>query len=337
MTLKRATLFFLPLASFIVFFWLSQMNKHPNSVWIYASIYKEVVADFDEALRREFPELRIFWYQSGSENVAARVNAELSTGSTHAQILMTSDPFWYLELKRAGHLFPYSSRASSDLPHKYRDPENTFMINRLPIGVIAYDKSVISKNLAPRSWDDLTHPKWRNKLTMPSPLESGTATTFVSQLVRQKGWDYFKALQRNNLLASGGNSAVIQRIENKEMPMGIVLLENALQAQKRGSPVEIVYPSEGVILVPSPIALIASSEVNDSTKQVYDFFFSEKAQEIFVKHHVYSPLKPSLFPAGARPFSEIEKTVFDWDANILEELQRTKDADKKTFTELIIK
>lgn len=312
------------------------MKKQPNSVWIYASIYKEVIADFDEALREEFPDLRIFWYQSGSENVAARVNAELASGSTQAQILMTSDPFWYLELKQAGHLLPYSGPLSHHLPPEFRDPDNTFMINRLAVGVIAYDNSVIPEHLAPKSWEDLALPQWKNKLTMPSPLESGTAITFVSQLVRRKGWKYFKALQANHLLASGGNSAVIQRIENKETPIGIVLLENALQAKRRGSPVEIVYPAEGVILVPSPIALVASAHTSESVKKVYDFFFSDKAQEIFVKHNVYSPLRPELFPLGAKPFLEIQKTVFNWNATILEELQRTKEADKKTFTELII-
>jgi len=337
MTLKRAFLIFFSCSILIIPFWINRISHKPNSVWIYASIYKEVIAEFDEALKSEYPDISIFWYQSGSENVAARVNAELSAGTSQAQIIMTSDPFWYLELKQNGHLLPYFSPLADRLPSHYRDPEGAFVINRLPVGIIAFDKSVISKEVAPKSWKDLTQSNWKNRITMPSPLESGTATTFLVQLVRRMGWDYFKGLKSNGLLAAGGNSAVIQRIENKEIPLGIVLLENALQAKKRGAPIEVVYPAEGVILVPSPIAILSGPQVTSNTKKVYDFFLTDKAQEIFVKYHVYSPIRTELFPEGAKTFAEIEKTALPWDAKILEELQETKDINKKRFTDLIIK
>lgn len=171
---------------------------------------------------------------------------------------------------------------------------------------------------------------------MPSPLESGTALTFVSQLVRIKGWSYFEALKKNELLSAGGNSAVMQRIETGEKPVGIVLLENALQTKKRGANIEIVYPSEGVIPVPSPIAILSKSRNIESAKKIYDFFFQDTAQKIYLGANVYSPTLKSLAPESAKPFSEIDKTVFDWNAKILNELQENKETIKNKFTEMIL-
>ncbi len=336
MTLKKTSLLLLPLIMLVLFYWNSKSQENKEVIWIYASIYKEVISEFDKALKEKFPSVQVRWYQSGSENVAARVNAELSTGNSQADLIMTSDPFWFVELKKAGHLLSYFSPTAAPLEPRYKDGEGAFLINRIPVGVIAYEKTQVSETDAPKTWDDLLATRWRNKISMPSPLESGTALTFVSQLVRKKGWGYFEALKRNNLLSSGGNSSVIQRIETKETPIGIVLLENALQAQKRGAPINIVYPAEGVIPVPSPIAILAQTRNPDLSRQIYDFFSTDEAQAIFLKANVYSPFRKQLAPESAKSFSEIEKTEFGWNANILEEFNRTKEDTKKTFTKLIL-
>jgi len=336
MTLKKTSLLLVPFILLVLTYWYSKSRENKNVIWIYASIYKEVISEFDNVLKEQFPSVQVRWYQSGSENVAARVNAELSTGNSQADLIMTSDPFWFVELKKAGHLHSYFSPTAQRLDARYRDTNGAFLINRIPVGVIAYEKTQVPDSEAPKTWDDLTSPRWRNKISMPSPLESGTALTFVSQLVGKKGWGYFEALKKNNLLSSGGNSSVMQRIETKETPVGIVLLENALQAQKRGAPIAIVYPQEGVIPVPSPIGILANTRNPDLAQQIYDFFSSDKAQKIFLKANVYSPFLPQLAPESAKPFAEIEKTEFGWSANILEEFNRTKEDTKKTFTKMIL-
>ncbi|NBT58469.1 extracellular solute-binding protein [bacterium] len=336
MTLKKISFFLIPPCLLILFYWASITSKNKDVIWIYASIYKEVISELDRALKQTFPTVQVRWYQSGSENVAARVNAELSTGSSQADLIMTSDPFWFVELKKAGHLLPYFSPTAKSLDSRYLDTEGAFLINRIPVGIIAYNTRSVSKAEAPKTWNDLLLPKWRNKLSMPSPLESGTALTFVSQLVRKKGWEYFEGLKKNNILSAGGNSAVIQRVETQEALVGIVLLENALQAQKRGAPVEIVYPAEGAIPVPSPIAILANTRRPDLAKQIYDFFSSNTAQNIFLKANVYSPFLAQSAPESAKPFSEIEKTEFDWNATVLENFCRIKEDTKTTFTKLIL-
>lgn len=337
MTLKKALIRVFPLALLIVAFWISQAKTSKNVVWIYASIYKEVIAAFDEELRRLYPDISVQWYQSGSENVAARVNAELSSGASQADLIMTSDPFWYLELKESGHLLSYFSPLAQTLEDRYKDPEGFFIINRIPVGIIAYETHRVSPQEAPSSWEDLVLPRWKHQLSMPSPLESGTALSFILNLVQHKGWSFFEALKRNQLIVSGGNSSVMQRIETQETPVGIVLLENALQAQKRGAPISIVYPREGSILVPSPIAILSQSSHPEASKKIYDFFLTETAQKIFLKAHVYSPFLKSEAPEGAKPFSEIEKTAFDWNANILKELRKNKESAKKRFSEMLLK
>ncbi|MGK5081794.1 hypothetical protein WDW37_00690 [Bdellovibrionota bacterium FG-1] len=107
-----------------------------KAIWIYTSLYKEVITDMRPAIERAFPGVEIRWFQGGSENVAARVNTELFAGRTQADLILTSDPFWYLELKKASRLLPYDSVAAREVPKEWVDPDHAFVTCRIPVVVM---------------------------------------------------------------------------------------------------------------------------------------------------------------------------------------------------------
>ena len=70
-----------------------------------------------------------------------------------------------------------------------------------------------------------------------------------------------------------------------EKDAGIILLENLLQAREQnpGAPIEIVYPEDGAILVPSPIAIMKTTAAPAAARRVYDFFLSDAGQSALVE------------------------------------------------------
>lgn len=307
-----------------------------NEVWIYTSLYKELTAEMTPALQKAVPGVNIRWYQGGSENVASKVMAELAGGKTRADLVLTSDPFWYLELKKAGRLLPYESPAAKTVENQYRDPDHAFTNVRTPVILIAYNSEAIQEADAPKSWKDLLDVKWKGKISMGSPLESGTMFTAVALLAKLYGWEYFKTLRANDLIAAGGNNSVITRIETKERPIGMVLLENVLKAQERGSPVRSIYPSDGSVPVPSPIAIFKDSAHPEVAKKIYDWFFSEEAQRIIIQGGMYASLPGFSPPKTARPWAELEKTLMAWSPQLLEEIYSARDATKQKFSEIVL-
>ena len=87
-------------------------------------------------LERALPEAHVRWYQGGSENVAARVNTELYAGRTQADLILTSDPFWYDDLKRDHKLLAYDSPAAREVPPQYADPDHFFTTVRMCVMVM---------------------------------------------------------------------------------------------------------------------------------------------------------------------------------------------------------
>lgn len=310
-------------------------TRNQNEIWIYTSLYKEVIAEMEPLLKEAFPDHTVRWYQGGSETVASKVNAELAAGGTRADLILTSDPFWYYELKKAGKLLPYDSPAAKEVPAIYRDPENAFVTVRMPVMVIGYNSETYQPEELPKSWKDLADPKWKDKISMGSPLESGTNFTTVALLSKKYGWDYFQKLRELNIVAAGGNSSVMTRMETKERPIGIVLVENILKNQSKGSPVKAVYPNDGTIPVPSPIAILSSTKNPEGVKKIYDWFFSPKAQQAIVKGGMYSPLPGIASPGNAKEWKDLQSEMMTWNPDLLTELFGARDQVKAKFSEVV--
>lgn len=171
---------------------------------------------------------------------------------------------------------------------------------------------------------------------MGSPLESGTMFMAVAMLSRAFGWQFFDDLRQNDLIAAGGNSSVMNRMETRERPIGIVLLENILKAQKKGSSIGAIYPPEGSVAVPSPIAILADTRQPELARKVYDWFFSDEAQKAIVKAGLYSPFARIVPPMGAPAWDKISPhagSLLRWSPEVLSELYEKKDEMKRQFSQ----
>ncbi|MAG56505.1 MAG: ABC transporter substrate-binding protein [Planctomycetes bacterium] len=303
-----------------------------TEVWIYSSIYPQVIERLEPKLDAAFPDVRFRWFQKGSEQIAARLNAEFASGDVNCDLLMTSDPFYYAQLAERGLLLPYESPQAASVPVGMRANDHAFTTVRVPVMVIAVNHERF-KGALPASFRDLVDRRFDGKLSMGDPLKSGTNFTTVAALSRKYGWDYFQGLRKNDIIAAGGNSAVLHRLETGERPVGIVLLENLLPRLAKGAPITVVYPTDGAVPVPSPIAILKSSPHPELARRVYDLFFSTEVQASIVSGHMYSPLPEAAPPVGARAWKDVP--LYPWNAEFVETVRKDRDAIKRRFREIM--
>lgn len=308
-------------------------------VIVYTSIYESVLAEISPLIAKELPEIEVEWFQKGSEIIAGKVNSEIAAGKIQADIIMTSDPFWYEELKSAGHLVAYDSARAAEIPAELKDPEKFFLTVRVPVMVLAVNRAKLPAGVAVNGFKDLADPALANLITMGNPLESGSMFTAVAALSQKYGWEYFQALRKNNLLAAGGNSAVLNRVVTGERPIGIILLENLLQAHKDTptTPAEIVYPSDGAILVPSPIAIAKTGANPKAVKKIYDFMLSDEGQTAIVRGQMYSPIDRIAPPESARSWKDIrDGAIVPWTPAYLKETLARREEIRREFSRIVV-
>src|SRR5688572_30256923 len=127
------------------------------TVRVYTSMYKEVIEAIEPALAKRLettsPGTRVEWFQSGSEKVAQRLDAELAAGGSPCDVLLTSDPAYYRRLEREGRLVPYVSPAALRQPRALVDPDGMFAAARLSTMVIGLSPRLAAE--PPRSFADL--------------------------------------------------------------------------------------------------------------------------------------------------------------------------------------
>ncbi len=301
---------------------LAAQASAKTELWVYTSIYKEFAAPLEAAFEKKYPDVDVQVFQAGSEKIQAKVEAELLAKKPQADIMLTSDPFWSVDLKRRGLAYERPGRSAIETNYY------SLMV------MIAHKDFAAAKR--PQAFQDLAKPEFKGLIQTGSPLESGTMFSTVAYLSRKYGWEFFEKLRANGVASSGGNSTVIQKVESGEKKVGIVLLENALAAQKRGSPVEIIYPEDGSIPIPSVQVILKDASHKKEAEQFADFVLSEDGQQILRGGFMYAVHPKVPAPEGAKPLAEVTAKSTAWTPEIQAQVADGAKDIKKKFAQLIL-
>lgn len=269
-----------------------------SELWLYTSMYEEVLATLRPMWERDLPDLRIEVYQAGSEKVAQRFEAELAAGGSRACVLASSDPAWTADLAERELLHPYLAPATARMDRRWLDPQGRYFTMRLSLMVLAS-----AQEAAPTSFRDLSESAWAGQVSSPDPLASGTAFTTWSALDAAYGPQWVAAARGQGLIAQGGNSSVLARMESGERPVGVILLENLLL--KPDSAARAILPTDGAIPVPGPVAIPRGCPDVHGAERFVAWLMSDPAQQAIVQGGMHSPLPHLAPPPGGPPLAEI--------------------------------
>ena len=310
-----------------------QSDTPKNELWVYTSMYKDTIADIEPRLAKAFPGVKFHFYQAGSEDIATKVNAEILSGNLQADVLISSDRFWYEEMAGNGALHSYKSPKAQSLEPTLKHPEGFYSTVSIPVMVLVYNQDSLKQT--PMSFKDMADPKWKGQFTTGSPLSSGTNFTTMAMLQHHYGWDYFKNLKKNETIAQGGNSSVLRRIQSSERPVGWVLLENVLRFQGKDERLKVVYPKDGVVIHNNVMAITKKNGDRNLAQKFVDWMYGEEGQAAMTRSYMYSPIPSFAPPAGAPPLKEILSNSFPWSREFLEKVTKIRAELKEKYTEIM--
>ena len=84
-------------------------KKGPSGeVSVYTSIYPDIVDKLCKPnVSKAFPNLKVTWFQNGTEKLKTKIAGEIKAKKIGADVLMVADPSYYLALKKQGLLMNY--------------------------------------------------------------------------------------------------------------------------------------------------------------------------------------------------------------------------------------
>ncbi len=172
--------------------------------------------------------------------------SEFETNTVRFDLLDITNPLVFFEWKKKGYLKQWkASHADEQVSDLFRDSDNFIWSRRLLISCIGYNKKIVSESEAPKSWQDLVSPKWKDKITTAGP-ESGPTFGWIVFIAHKYGWDYFDKLHANNPIVAPSSDETVALLATGERPVAIVNCFDILEAGAQGSPIGNVFPKDGL-------------------------------------------------------------------------------------------
>jgi iron(III) transport system substrate-binding protein len=282
-----------------------------TSITVYTSQPSDQMTQVVQAFNKDYPNIQVNVFRSGTTDLMGKIAAEEAAGKVEADVVLIADAVAMTQLKNQHELYAYKDAPVANLPKDLVDPDMTFFGTKLITTGIIYNTNLVKT--PPTSWADLEKPDVAKSLIMPSPLYSGAAVIHMSAIVQDPdlGWDFFQKLADEGAVSGQGNGTILEAVARGEKAYGIVVEYMALNAKAKGSPVDFVFPKEGVTAVTQPVAIVAGSPHLGAAKKFVDWQLSKDAQEQSVQQGYFPVIAGMTPPPGYPPVSSLKILSYD--------------------------
>lgn len=296
----------LMLASGLVFAATSHADDAPSGkLVIYTSQAPEIAQQTVDAFKAAYPKVEVEWTRNGTTQLMNVLQTEMMSGGAKPDVLLIADAINLGALKNQNQLYSYKDAPLSHINPSFYDKDKSFFGTKIIATVIAYN----TQHAQPiDSWNALAVEANKGQIAMPSPLYSGAALYKLHTDINTPtiGWNFYKKLAAIGVAPQGGNGPALKAVASGLDKYGIITDADVILAKKKGSPVDLVYPKEGVSYVTEPVAIMKSVHNLPAAKAFVNFMLSEQGQKLVVEQGNRPVDDHVSAPAGFTPINKIK-------------------------------
>ena len=230
---------------------------------------------------------------------------EFEAGKFMADVVQAPLPILEL-LKEKGILARYRSPAAAGYPEWTRKDDHIQLFGIEYVALI-YNKELVKKADVPTRYEDLTHPKWKDKIVMPNPANHATTIGWLIGLKEhvfksEAEWMKFvKGLAANRPMFVASLGPTPAPIESGEKLIGISMPKYIVT--KAPAPLDWARVSQPMLGTPRAIAVTSKAPHPNAARLFVDYWLSRKSMELLARDVGEYVLAPGVFP----PIDGIEK------------------------------
>ena len=242
---------------------------------------QEIVAGFNKF----YPFVKVGITSLGGPGVLNKVTTEERAGVTLADVVTLTGGY-VPELIEKKMLAKYRSPMVPFVRRDFVDAEG-YWPGVYAIGyTIIYNNRRVAQKDAPRRYEDLLQPRWKNNLLMDGEAHDllaglidlwgeAKATTFLKQLVQEQKVTFARQSHTfmTQLVASGEHDVIVD---------GYV--HNAVALKEKGAPIDYIVMNPTIVRPPSIISIVARAPHPYAAALFLDYHLSKEASEIMVKN-----------------------------------------------------
>jgi len=266
--------------------------KQEGALVLYSSLSEDdgryIVGKFGEA----FPQIKVEFNRKSSDKIVAQFITEAKAGKVLGDVLESGG----LDVAKAikeGLTAEFRPPAAEGFPATYKDAKGMWTAARLGIETIAWNTKLVQAADAPKSFEDLTDPKWKGKILLESSdVEVMLGLAILKFKDDAKARDHFAKLKANQPQLSAGHTETTDLlIAGQRATFWGAHAHTTLSKMGSGAPLDYMR-TEGVVTIDGPVLAKGAAHPN-AAKVFINWYLSEDGQKaIAARNRV--PARPGV-------------------------------------------
>ncbi len=223
---------------------------------------------------------------------------EFEAGKFLADVVQAPLPILEL-LKEKGILASYRSPAAAGYPD-WTKKDDRMQLFGIEYVALIYNKELVKPADAPKRYEDLTDPRWRNKIVMPDPATHPTTISWLIGLkenVFRSAADWMKFLRglaANNPMFVASFGPTPAPIASGEKAIGISMPKYIIT--NAPAPLDWARVEQPMMGTPRAIAVVSKAPHPNAARLFVDYWLSKKSMEMLAKDVGEYVLAPGVYP-----------------------------------------
>lgn len=277
-------------------------NTQNHRLLIYTPHGQDLLRDFVARYKQKYPEADVQFLDMGSREILERVRvernrpqADLWWGAAHTTFQAAADENLLAEFRPSW---------ADKVPADSRDEKNRWFGTYQTPQVIVYNAEAVSANEAPRDWDDVLDPKWRDKILIRNPNPSDTMRAIFGAMIWRfykdtgspdKGYEWLRKLDANVHEYTADGTLLMQKIARREGVLSLWDMPDVrLYKEQKNFPVAYVIPASGTPVVIDGIAILRGAPNEEEARRFYEFVTTPESLTYAAQKYYRIPVRSDL-------------------------------------------
>lgn len=269
---------------------------------VYSPHGKDLLQYYELEFEAAHPEIDVQWVDMGSQEVLDRLRAE--SANPQADVWFGAPAEGFQRAAKEGLLEVFVPSWASALEEGASDPGGHWHGTYMTPEVIAFNSEAVTREEAPKDWDDVLDPKWRGKVIIRDPIAAGTMRAIFGAIISRSieqtgspdsGYAWLRRLDANTKEYVLNPTLLYQKLGRQE---GLITLWNmpdiALQRSVNSMPIDYIFPASGTPLLVDAIAVVKGGKQPEAAKMYVEFVTTPEAMYAAAEKFLRLPARRDL-------------------------------------------
>lgn len=238
---------------------------------------KPVIKQFE----KKYPYIKVELFRAGSAKIARKVVEEYRAGFYKVDGFELASHGLIIPRNR-GILQPFYSPETAAYQDDAKEAGGHWVVVRESYTGIGINTKLVSADKAPKTYEDLLAPQWKNKLSLSG--RASTAGNWVGTMLISKGEAFVRKLGKQNIrVYEVSGRALTNLMTSGEVPVSVTTYNShVLNSNRKGASLEWFAPGP-VPVTDTGVAIASKSPHPHATMLLLDYLLTKKAQKSYQK------------------------------------------------------